>query len=130
MALEKDEQASCPLHKLLVEEFTKSRAYRTTDNAQVEGKNGAVVRKQIGYGPIGAEHTEEVQKFYTAGITCSARWPAVRNQRFAVKYDPRDLSRVYWRDEKGDYWSIPYRDHRRPAGYVMGTPERPAQAAP
>src|SRR5712692_1475499 len=54
------------LNKLLVEEFTKSRAYRTTDNALVEGKNGAVVRKQIGYGPIGAEHAEAFQKFYMA----------------------------------------------------------------
>jgi hypothetical protein len=56
------------LNKLLVEEFTKSRAYRTTDNALVEGKNGAVVRKQIGYGPIGAEHAEALQKFYTAWL--------------------------------------------------------------
>jgi hypothetical protein len=56
------------LNKLLVEEFTKSRAYRTTDNALVEGKNGAVVRKQIGYGPIGAEHAEAFQKFYTAHL--------------------------------------------------------------
>jgi hypothetical protein len=47
-------------------EFTKSRAYKTTDNAMVEGKNGAVVRKQIGYGAIGAEHAEAFQKFYTA----------------------------------------------------------------
>ena len=54
------------LNKLLVEEFTKSRPYRTTDNALVEGKNGAVVRKQIGYGPIGGEHAEAVQKFFTA----------------------------------------------------------------
>lgn len=54
------------LNKLRVEEFTKSRAYRTTDNALVEGKNGAVVRKHIGYGPIGAEHAEAFQKFYTA----------------------------------------------------------------
>jgi hypothetical protein len=54
------------LNKLLVEEFTKSRAYHTTDNALVEGKNGAVVRKQIGYGPIGAEHAEVLQKFYVA----------------------------------------------------------------
>jgi hypothetical protein len=53
------------LNKLLAE-FTKSRAYRTTDNALVEGKNGAVVRKHIGYGPIGAEHAEAFQKFYTA----------------------------------------------------------------
>jgi len=54
------------LNKLLVEEFTKSRAYRTTDNALVEGKNGAVVRKQIGYGPIASEHAEALQKFYVA----------------------------------------------------------------
>lgn len=53
------------LNKLLVE-FTKSRAYRSTDNALVEGKNGAVIRKQIGYGAIGAEHAGEFQKFYTA----------------------------------------------------------------
>src|ERR1039457_3442430 len=53
------------LNKLLAE-FTKSRAYRTTDNALVEGKNGAVVRKHIGYGPIGSEHAEAWQKFYTA----------------------------------------------------------------
>ncbi len=54
------------LNKLLVEEFTKSRAYRSTDNALVEGKNGAVVRKHIGHGPIGTEHAEAFQKFYTA----------------------------------------------------------------
>jgi hypothetical protein len=54
------------LGKLMVEEFTKSRAYKTTDNAMVEGKNGSVVRKQIGYGAIGAEHAEDLQKFYTA----------------------------------------------------------------
>lgn len=52
------------LEKLRVE-FTKSRAYRTTDNALVEGKNGAVVRKQIGYGAIEAHHAESFQKFYT-----------------------------------------------------------------
>src|SRR6266446_4810799 len=34
------------LQKLLME-FTKSRAYKTTDNALVEGKNGAVIRKHI-----------------------------------------------------------------------------------
>lgn len=53
------------LNKLLIE-FTKSRAYRTLDNALVEGKNGAVVRKHLGHGPIAAEHAEAFQKFYTA----------------------------------------------------------------
>ncbi len=54
------------LNKLLVAEFTKSRANRTTDNALVEGKNGAVVRKHIGHEPIAARHADEVQRFYTA----------------------------------------------------------------
>src|SRR5450631_4153078 len=53
------------LEKLLVE-FTKSRAYRTTDNALVEGKNGAIVRKHIGYGFIGSDHAAAIQRFYTA----------------------------------------------------------------
>jgi transposase InsO family protein len=53
------------LEKLLIE-FTKSRAYRTQDNALVEGKNGAVIRKSMGYGHIPGEHAERLQKFYTA----------------------------------------------------------------
>lgn len=55
------------LEKLRVE-FTKSRAYRTTDNALVEGKNGAVIRKHIGHGPIAAEHADAFQKFFTAHL--------------------------------------------------------------
>jgi hypothetical protein len=55
------------LEKLLIE-FTKSRASRSQDNALVEGKNGAVVRKHIGYGHIAGEHAEALQKFYTAHL--------------------------------------------------------------
>ena len=53
------------LNKLLAE-FTKSRPYKTQDNALVEGKNGAVIRKHMGWGHIAAGHAETVQKFYTA----------------------------------------------------------------
>lgn len=53
------------LNKLLAE-FTKSRPNKSQDNALVEGKNGAIIRKHIGYGHIAAEHAEAVQKFYTA----------------------------------------------------------------
>lgn len=55
------------LEKLLVE-FTKSRACRSQDNALVEGKNGAIIRKLIGYGHIPAAHAEALQKFYTAQL--------------------------------------------------------------
>jgi hypothetical protein len=45
-------------------DFTKSRACRSQDNALVEGKNGAVIRKHIGYGYIAGEHAEAIGKFY------------------------------------------------------------------
>jgi len=56
------------LLKNLLIEFTKSRANRTQDNALVEGKNGAIIRKHIGYGYIAAEHAERVQKFHTTHL--------------------------------------------------------------
>jgi transposase InsO family protein len=56
------------LLKTLLIEFTKSRANRTQDNALVEGKNGAIIRKHMGYGHIAAEHAEAVQKFYVAHL--------------------------------------------------------------
>jgi hypothetical protein len=51
------------LEKLLIEQ-TKSRAHRTGDNGLVESKNGAVVRKHMGFGHIGAPHAEAVNRFH------------------------------------------------------------------
>jgi len=55
------------LGKLLAE-FTKSRVHRSQDNTLVEGKNGAVIRKHIGYGHIPAEHAERIHKFCAAHL--------------------------------------------------------------
>ena len=55
------------LEKLRVEEFTKSRARRTNDNALVESKNGNVVRRYLGYGHIPARHAERLDEF-TFGV--------------------------------------------------------------
>ncbi len=51
------------LNKLLIEQ-TKSRPRHSNDNGLVETKNGAVVRKHMGYGHIAAPHAEAVQAFY------------------------------------------------------------------
>lgn len=51
------------LEKLVIEQ-TKSRAHRTGDNGLVESKNGAVVRKHMGFGHIGAPHAEAVNRFH------------------------------------------------------------------
>ena len=53
------------LDKLLIEQ-TKSRPRHSNDNGLVETKNGAVIRKHIGYGYIAAAHAERLQQFYTA----------------------------------------------------------------
>ncbi len=36
------------------------------------------------------------------------------NHPVLLKYDPRNLSRIWWRDQDGRYWPIPYRDLGRP----------------
>jgi transposase InsO family protein len=51
------------LNKLLVEQ-TKSRPRHSTDNGLVEAKNGAVIRKHMGYGYIAAEHAQAIGAFY------------------------------------------------------------------
>jgi transposase InsO family protein len=51
------------LDKLLIEQ-TKSRAHHSGDNGLVETKNGAIIRKHIGYGYIDAKHAEEMDQFH------------------------------------------------------------------
>ena len=51
------------LEKLHVEEFTKSRARRTNDNALVESKNGSVVRKHLGYAHIPGRFAKQLNAF-------------------------------------------------------------------
>ncbi len=51
------------LNKLLIEQ-TKSRPRQSGDNGLVETKNGAVIRKHIGYGYIDAGHADAINSFY------------------------------------------------------------------
>jgi len=51
------------LNKLLIEQ-TKSRSGRTNDNALVEGKNGSVIRKHMGYSHIEQKYAPLINRFY------------------------------------------------------------------
>ena len=51
------------LEKLLIEQ-TKSRPRHCNDNGQVEAKNGAVVRKHMGYSHIAAPEAAAIEAFY------------------------------------------------------------------
>src|SRR3954451_22491555 len=50
------------LEKLRIEQ-TKSRPRRSNDNGLAEAKNGAVIRKHMGYGHIGSAHAEAINTF-------------------------------------------------------------------
>jgi transposase InsO family protein len=50
-------------NKLLIEQ-TKSRPRRSNDNGLAEAKNGAVVRKHMGYSYIAAPHAAAIDEFY------------------------------------------------------------------
>ena len=51
------------LGKLLIQQ-TKSRAHHCGDNGLVESKNGAIIRKHIGFGYIDAQYAEAVDLFH------------------------------------------------------------------
>ena len=51
------------LNKLLIEQ-TKSRPRHSNDNGLVESKNGAVIRKHIGWGHIASQHAAAVDRLH------------------------------------------------------------------
>ena len=51
------------LNKLLVEQ-TKSRPRHSNDNGLVEAKNGAIIRKHMGFDFIASEHAGRINEFY------------------------------------------------------------------
>jgi transposase InsO family protein len=51
------------LDKLLIEQ-TRSRPHHSGDNGLVETKNGAIIRKHIGYGHIPAQHAQAMDQFH------------------------------------------------------------------
>ena len=53
------------LNKLMIEQ-TKSRPRHSNDNGLAETKNGAVIRKHMGWGYIDASQADRIQQFYTA----------------------------------------------------------------
>jgi transposase InsO family protein len=51
------------LNKLLIEQ-TKSRPRHSNDNGLVESKNGAVIRKHMGFDHIASNHADSINVFY------------------------------------------------------------------
>lgn len=88
-----NQRVAAMLNKLLAE-FTKSRANRSTDNA-LEGKNGAVVRKHVGYGFIASRHADELQRFLTAQFNPYLNFHRPCGFAVLVKSDKGHIRRRY-----------------------------------
>ncbi|MGZ9086848.1 MAG: hypothetical protein ACXW3R_15240 [Rhodoplanes sp.] len=52
-------------------EVTRSRAYKKNDQAFVEQKNGAVVRRLVGYGRFDGVETARVRRVFTRRRVCT-----------------------------------------------------------
>ena len=84
------------LHRLLIEQ-TKSRPRRTNDNGLVEAKNGAVIRKHIGYGHIASEHAGKIEDFYERHFNRYLNFHRPSGQPEIVMVEKGKQKRVYRR---------------------------------
>jgi len=85
-------------------EFTKSRPRQTNDNALAECKNGAVIRKFMGYSHIPQKHATAINRFYSETLN-----PYLNFHRpcyFAVnKIDPKGkIRKTYPHDQIKTPW--------------------------
>lgn len=119
------------LEKLRVE-FTKSRPRQTNDNALAECKNGAVIRKIMGYSHIPQKHATAINRFYTEALN-----PYLNFHRpcyFAIdKIDPKGkIRKTYPHNQIKTPWerlkSLPdFRNNLKP-GITPQTLEHQANA--
>ena len=58
-----NKQVAAMLNRLYIK-LTKNRSRHCTDNALVEGKNGSIIRKWLGYGHIEQKHAKRINEFY------------------------------------------------------------------
>ena len=100
------------LNKLLIEQ-TKSRPRQSGDNGLVETKNGAVIRKHIGYGYIDAGHADRINDFYREYLN-----PYLNYHRPCAQADVEI-------DERGRK-RVRYKRYQTPLETLLGL-EKPAQ---
>lgn len=89
------------LNKLLIEQ-TKSRPRHSNDNGLVESKNGAVIRKHIGWGHIASQHAEAVDRFHREFLNPYLNFHRPCGIPEIVRTTKGKLKRVYRR------WATPW----------------------
>jgi transposase InsO family protein len=83
------------LNKLLIEQ-TKSRPRQSGDNGLIETKNGAIIRKHMGYGYIDAGHADRINGFYREFLNPYLNYHRPCAQA-DVEFDERGRKRVRYK---------------------------------
>lgn len=83
------------LNKLLIEQ-TKSRPRHSGDNGLIETKNGAILRKHMGYGYIDASHADRINSFYREFLNPYLNYHRPCAQA-DVEIDPKGRKRVRYK---------------------------------
>jgi transposase InsO family protein len=102
------------LNKLLIEQ-TKSRPRQSGDNGLVETKNGAVIRKHIGYGYIDAGHADTINSFYREYLNPYLNYHRPCAQA-DVQIDEKGRKRVHYRRYQTPLETLPALE--KPAQYL------------
>jgi transposase InsO family protein len=115
------------LQTLLIEQ-TKSRPRRSNDNGLVESKNGAVIRKHMGYGYIAAGHAPEIHAFYQQHFNPYLNFhrPCGQPERMV---DPRGKEKYVYRDYRTPWEALRQLERALPKGqpsYLISTLSIPA----
>ena len=92
------------LGKLHIEQ-TKSRPRQSGDNGLVETKNGAVIRKHLGYGHIAQAHAEPIHSFYRDHLNPYLNYhrPCAQPE---VESDPKGRKRVRYKQYKTPFEAL------------------------
>jgi transposase InsO family protein len=96
------------LDKLLIEQ-TKSRAYRSGDNGLVESKNGAVVRKHLGFGHVAASEADAVDRFHRQHLNPYVNFHRPSAIAESIEHANGKRRRIYRR------WGTPFEIFRQTA---------------
>jgi hypothetical protein len=117
------------LDKLLIGQ-TKSRARRKGDNGLVECKNGAIIRKRMGFTHIAAQHAEAVDQFHRQYLNPYIDFHRPCAVAGIVEEPNGKRRRVYrrWATPFEIFSQTPQRESLLQPGVKMADPERLAKA--
>ena len=108
------------LRRLLIEQ-TKSRPRKSNDNGLVESKNGAVIRKHMGYGHIAQRHAPDIHAFYRHSFNPYLNFhrPCGQPERIT---DPKGKEKFVYRRYATPWETLRQLECAQPAGTTMLKP--------